>query len=294
MPNPFSWYFHRLPKPLHRLEVAANHATQLAVPFALFAPQPVADVAGVCIVVTQGWLMLSGNFSWLNALTMVLAFSAFDDDLLHHLLPVGHPAAGSPGWFQVVVLLVAAVILGLSYWPARNLISKGQRMNASFNPLHLVNTYGAFGSITRTREEIVVEGTNAGELNGDTVWVEYEFKGKPTDPRRRPPQVAPYHLRLDWLMWFAALSPGYADGWFGPFLVRLLENDGPTLRLLKRNPFPDHPPTYVRARLFRYRFTSRAERRETGAWWHRTFIGDYVRPLGAADMTGRRRGSMTG
>src|SRR5437764_1317723 len=283
MPNPFSWYFHRLPKPLHRLEVAANHATQLAVPFALFAPQPVADVAGVCIVVTQGWLMLSGNFSWLNALTMVLAFSAFDDDLLHHLLPVGHPAAGSPGWFQVVVLLVAAVILGLSYWPARNLISKGQRMNASFNPLHLVNTYGAFGSITRTREEIVVEGTNAGELNGDTVWVEYEFKGKPTDPRRRPPQVAPYHLRLDWLMWFAGFSSPMSNPWLLVLMERLLEGDRATLKLLRRNPFRGEPPTFVRASYYRYRFSTRAERKASGAWWVRTYVGEYVPPLTRQD-----------
>src|SRR4051794_2102490 len=113
MPNPLTWFFHHLPKPLHRVEVAANHFTQLVVPFALFAPQPVADVAGVCIVVTQGWLMLSGNFSWLNAITMVVAFSAFDDRFLHHLLPVGHPALGSagtpgsPGWFEVVVLVIA-------------------------------------------------------------------------------------------------------------------------------------------------------------------------------------------
>src|SRR5207249_7211807 len=121
MPNPLSWYFHRLPKRLHRIEVAANHFTQLVVPFLLFTPQPVAGAAGAVIVVTQGWLMLSGNFSWLNAITIVIAASAFDDRLLHHLVPVGHHhIAGSPGWYEVVVLTVAAAIAILSYWPARN------------------------------------------------------------------------------------------------------------------------------------------------------------------------------
>ncbi len=82
MPGPLSWFFHRLPKPVHRVEVVGNYVTQLVVPFGLFAPQPVAGVAGAIIVVTQLWLVLSGNFAWLNWLTILLAFSAIDDSLL--------------------------------------------------------------------------------------------------------------------------------------------------------------------------------------------------------------------
>ncbi|MGZ4206153.1 MAG: lipase maturation factor family protein, partial [Actinomycetota bacterium] len=102
---------------------------------------------------------------------------------------------------------------------------------------------------------------------------------KPGDPRRRPPQVAPYHLRLDWLMWFAALSRAYAQGWFVPLMVKLLENDRPTLTLLRTNPFPEQPPRYVRALLYRYRFTTRRERKETGAWWVRSYEGEYLSPV---------------
>jgi len=154
-------------------------------------------------------------------------------------------------------------------------------MNYSFTPLHLVNTYGAFGSVTRARHEIVVEGTSEPTLRAVTDWREYEFKGKPTDVRRRPPQIAPYHLRLDWLMWFAALSRGYAEPWLDRLLARLLENDRTTLKLLRDNPFPGEPPQYVRAVLYRYRFTTRQERRETGAWWHRTLVGQYHPPMRA-------------
>jgi hypothetical protein len=152
------------------------------------------------------------------------------------------------------------------------------RVYYSFNPLHLVNTYGAFGSITRTRLEVVIEGTGDQQIGPDTVWKEYGFKGKPDDPRRLPPQVAPYHLRLDWLMWFAALSPLYAQPWFPALLVKVLTGDPLTLRLLRVNPFPDTPPAFVRARLYRYRFTTWAQRRRTGAWWQRTLVGDYVPP----------------
>jgi hypothetical protein len=167
----------------------------------------------------------------------------------------------------------------LSYWPVRNLLGRSQLMNYSFNRLHLVGTYGAFGSVTRQRYELVVEGTDATEPTDDARWREYEFRGKPGDPRRRPPQVAPYHLRLDWLMWFAALSSGYATGWFQPFIGKLLEGDRATLRLLRHNPFPDKPPTWVRARYYLYRFTTWPERRETGAWWVRELMGEYLRPV---------------
>lgn len=151
-------------------------------------------------------------------------------------------------------------------------------MNTSFDPLHLVNAYGAFGTITRVRYEVVVEGTAETELTDAVRWQEYGFKGKPGDVRRLSRQFAPYHLRLDWLMWFAALSPAHAAPWFGPFMERLLENDRDTLRLLRHNPFPDAPPAHIRARLFRYRFTTWRELRESGAWWHREPVGLYFPP----------------
>src|SRR5207253_11118516 len=104
----------------------------------------------------------------------------------------------------------------------------------------------------------------------------YALQGTPGTRPRRPPPIAPYHLRLDWLMWFAAISPGYADGWFVPLLHRLRDGDESPLKLLRHNPFPDSPPIAIRARFYRYRFTTRAERKATGEWWHRTFIGDFA------------------
>ncbi|MGW7662864.1 lipase maturation factor family protein [Streptomyces sp. NPDC054756] len=273
MPGPLSWFFHHLPKPLHRIEVAANHVTQLVVPFLLFAPQPVATAAAALMIATQLWLVLSGNFAWLNWITIVLALSvvAFPAD------PPDRPDA--PLWYEVTVLVVVAVLVGLSYRPVANMISRRQVMNRSFDPLHLVNTYGAFGSVSRVRYEVVIEGTTDTAPREDSDWREYEFKGKPGDPRRWPRQFAPYHLRLDWLMWFAALSPSYAGSWFGTLMERLLENDRATLRLLRRSPFPaDEPPRFVRARLFRYRYTTWRELRETGACWERTYVREYLPP----------------
>ncbi|MCP8710736.1 lipase maturation factor family protein [Streptomyces cellulosae] len=273
MPGPLSWFFHHLPKPLHRAEAAANHVTQLMVPFLLFAPQPVASVAAALMIVTQLWLVLSGNFAWLNWITIVLALPAV-------AWPSDPPPVGdAPLWYVVVVLAVSALLLALSYAPVRNMLSRRQVMNRSFDPLHLVNTYGAFGTVGRVRHEVVLEGTADEVPREDSDWREYEFKGKPGDPKRWPRQYAPYHLRLDWLMWFAALSPAYASPWFGGLVERLLENDPDTLRLLRRSPFPaDAPPRHIRARLFRYRFTTWRELRETGACWERTYVREFLPP----------------
>ena len=279
MPGPLSWYFHRLPAALHKVEVAGNHVTQLIVPFALFLPQPVAGIAAGIMIVTQLWLVLSGNFSWLNWMAIVLGLSVLPDGFWRRVFPLGAaPITATPLWWAVLVVAVTVLVVVLSWWPAKNLLSRNQAMNASFDRLHLVNAYGAFGSVTRIRWEVVVEGTDDPRPGPETVWREYEFKGKPGDVRRRPRQFAPYHLRLDWLMWFAALSPGYAQPWFPGFVTRLLAGDRATLKLLRHNPFPDAPPRYVRARLFRYRFTTRAERRETGHWWVRTPEAGFMPP----------------
>ena len=288
MPGPLSWFFHHLPKPLHRVEAAGNHFAQLVVPFGLFAPQPVAGIAGAIVVVTQLWLVASGNFAWLNWLTILLGCSAIDARSLAALLPIRQPAlTEAPRWFAALVIVFAGLTLILSYWPVRNMISRGQRMNMSFNPFHLINTYGAFGSIGRTRREVVIEGTDEPAITEQTVWKEYEFKGKPGAVRRLPRQWAPYHLRLDWLMWFAAISPQYAYSWLQPFMLRLLQNDAATLRLLRHNPFSADPPRYVRAQLYRYRFTTAAELRRDHTWWHRTLESGYAAPIslteGAAD-----------
>jgi Lipase maturation factor len=283
MPNPLSWFFHHLPRPLHRVEVLGNFFAQLILPFGLFLPQPFASVAAVLMILTQLYLVVSGNYAWLNWLTIVACVAGIADPAGAAGAAAAGAFAATPPWFTAVVVGMAGLVVVLSWWPVRNMASPGQAMNASFNPFHIVNTYGAFGSVGRTRYEVIVEGA-ADETPADDGWREYGFKGKPGNPRRVPPQVAPYHHRLDWQIWFIPLSPIYAGDWFLLFLVRLLEGDARTLRLLRINPFPDVPPALVRARLFHYRYSSWREWRETGRWWVRTLAEEYIPPFGLADV----------
>jgi hypothetical protein len=294
MPNPVSWFVHHLPRWAHRGEVLGNHVVQLGLPVLLFAPQPVASLAAGGIVLSQLWLVVTGNFAWLNWITIVLAAAAVDDTSFRWLGGIVVPALRTvpddggtgpgeqPLWFVVVVLAVMALLVVLSYWPARNLLRRRQLMNASFNPFHLVNAYGAFGTVTKERYEVIVEGSDSVgsrvDPRAESDWRAYEFRGKPGDVARLPGQFAPYHLRLDWLMWFLAL--GSRDTrWFEVFLARLLQGDRAALRLLAHNPFPEHPPRYVRARIFLYRFSTPAERRVSHDWWVRSEVGTLVPPV---------------
>ena len=276
MPNPLSWYFHWLPHSVLTGGVVFNHIAEIIVPFLYFAPQPFAGVAGLLTIAFQGVLIVSGNLSWLNWLTVTLCIPTLDHRFLSWL-PITPPALHEPSLVhRGAIYALAAVVAVLSVAPTLNMLSASQIMNTSFEPFHLVNTYGAFGSITRTRYEIVIEGTDDQELTSSTKWREYEFKGKPGDPRRLAPQIAPYHLRLDWLMWFEAFSPRPQNEWFITLLQRLLQGDPNTLSLFAMNPFPDHAPRFLRARYYRYRFTDAEERDRTGRWWNRELAGEYV------------------
>lgn len=283
MPGPLSRQAHLLPRWFHKGEVLGNHFAQLIVPWFLFAPllglwvpgawpAIVGAVAAAIVIATQVWLVVTGNFAWLNWATIVLAFSAIG------LPGIGAPAGSAPNdppWlvdgiplpWLIVTTAVGLLYLVLSWWPLRNLFARRQLMNASFNRYQLANAYGAFGTVTKERIEIVVEGTSDEDPDAGT-WHEYGFKGKPGDLRRIPRQFAPYHLRLDWLMWFLPLGHSL-DDWFTAFLVKLLEGDPATLRLLARDPFDGARPVWVRAVSYRYRFTTRAEFRESRARWAR-------------------------
>ena len=289
LPNPLSWYFHRLPGWFHRFSAMYSHFVQVVAPFALFAPQPAASIAGVVLISQQLILIVSGNYAWLNWLTVVLGFSAFDDRVLAWVLPLHAQALGAqPLPFAILIWTVSAATVAMSIKPAMNLISKDQMMNYSYNPFHLVGAYGAFGNVGKERYEIVIEGTSDRVVTPQSEWREYGFKGKPGNPLQSPPQVAPYHLRLDWLIWFLPFSvTRTGDGirvwghelWFIRFVRRLLEGEQSILRLMAKNPFAKEPPTFVRALFYEYRYTSAEEKRRTGAWWTRRLLGVYLAPV---------------
>ncbi|WP_445666123.1 lipase maturation factor family protein [Fodinibius sp. AD559] len=285
MPNPLSRFFHLLPEKIHKFETLCNHIVQLGAVWLLFLPQPFATIGALLIILSQLYLIISGNYAWLNWLTLLLAFSGISNQYLAFLMPVSLPPELYDSFIlEIISMIVGIIVAYLSIGPIKNLISPQQRMNASFNPLHLVNTYGAFGSVTRTRYEIVIEGTTDHQLDTKTTWKAYEFKGKPGNPKQIPSQWAPYHLRLDWQIWFAAMTSIRSNTWLLKFIYKLLKADKDILKLLSNNPFNNKSPNYIRVRLFQYQFTSQKEYKETGNWWRRSFERIYLPPQSTDDL----------
>jgi hypothetical protein len=289
LPNPLSWYFHRIPAVLHRFSALFSHFVQIIVPFGLFAPQPIASIAGGLIIFHQLWLIISGNYSWLNWLTAILGVAGFSDRILRVALPMTVPQLlARPLPFQIVLDGIGVATVLLSIQPLLNLFSSNQLMNFSYNRFHLVNAYGAFGRVGRDRYEIAIEGTREHVITPDTQWQEYGFRAKPGDPMRTPPQVAPYHLRLDWLIWFLPFSVAVTGGgilisrhdlWFLRLIKKLLMAEPAILTLMGTNPFAGQRPVFLRALFYQYRYTSRQERRASGAWWNRRLLGVYLQPV---------------
>ena len=288
IPSPISRYLHFAPHWFHKFGTAWNHFVELVVPWFSFGSRWARHIAGILLVSFQVFLVISGNLSFLNYVTIIPFVACFDDTFWRRLLPSwlvrrSGETEASRAQFAVSLALFA-VVAYLSIAPVTNLISNQQLMNYSFDPLDLVNTYGAFGSVGRERDEIVFEGTADTIITGDTKWKEYEFKAKPGDPERSPPFVAPYQPRIDWQIWFAAMASPADYPWTLHFVWRLLHNDPGTLSLLSSNPFPDMPPHYIRARLYRYEF---APIREHG-WWRRQAIGEWLPALSTDDEQFRR------
>jgi len=292
-PSPLSWLIHQAPPWFHSIGVLFNHFVELVVPFFAFGPRRVRHVAGVLLVLFQVLLILSGNLSFLNWLTIGVCIACFDDQLLGKLATARRRAriaeleAGAAERAtrveRGVIYGLAAVVLSLSPFPVTNMISSRQLMNASFDPLHLVNTYGAFGSVDRVRHEVILEGTSDRVLGPHTRWKEYELPCKPGDVRRAPCFITPWHFRLDWQMWFAALpGAGYdTEPWIVRLVDQLLSGNREVARLFARDPFPRRPPRFIRAQLYRYEFTRLGDRSD--AWWKRRFVTEYLRPLSRGD-----------
>jgi lipase maturation factor len=289
-PSPLSWCLHQMPRGFHVLGTAFNHFVEVVVPLFVFGPRRVRRAAGCLLVLFQVILIASGNLSFLNWLTIVPALACFDDAFLARLLPkrdregvLARAHASSPPSrlhrrFSVGYAIAVAV---LSIGPVLNLFSSSQAMNASFDPLHLVNTYGAFGTVSRVRDEIILQGTRDEEPTDAAHWQEYEFPCKPGDPTRRPCLVTPYHYRLDWQMWFAAMSSYDEEPWIVVLVDKLLRGDRTVTKLLAKDPFTDSPPRWVRAELYRYEFTRSGE---GAAWWRRRRLGEYMRPVALGDL----------
>jgi len=284
LPTPLAWYFYQLPEWFQRVSVGFLFFVELVVPLLLLAPRRIRFLAAFAITLLQVLILLTGNYAFFNVLTIALCMFAFDDVVLGKVLPkriLGRQSYSSQKrpwlvvWRAVCMSVVSLVLFTSGFEMAGELSGRhwapADTVIRTIAPFEIVNTYGLFAVMTTSRPEIIVEGSNDG-----VTWLAYEFKYKPGELTRRPLWVEPHQPRLDWQMWFAALGNYQSDPWILHFLERLLEGSPQVLALLKRNPFPNAPPRYIRAQVYDYRFTTPEARKVTGEWWHREWKGGYV------------------
>lgn len=273
LPNPLSHFFHNLPKFFHRLSCTVMFLIELIIPFFLFLPGKGHELAFFSFAFLQVMIILTGNYAYFNLLTLTLCIPLLTNDVFgagpgQDLAGGGIVARGIDGIFLFLTLLNVLVVIEKM---------TGNRFIPPFfnflRRLFLINSYGLFAVMTKKRCEIVIEGS----LNGE-VWEEYSFHWKVGNQNRIPSQVAPYQPRLDWQMWFAALT-NKPPTWFRRLVYCLLENQNEVKALLKTCPFGDQAPKYIRANLYRYTFTNSKTLKETGDYWEREFIGNYMLPV---------------
>ncbi len=294
IPNPVSWFMHWLPGWVLKCSTFIMFSIEFGCPVLILFGRwgrmaACLGISGLMIIV-----ILTGNYCFFNLLVLALCLLLLNDALVKKILSkkflsrqeVSAPSASLNRviWWtkQGMIICVALIIILISAinfnnrWAApRSSPGPIALLMKYAGPFALTNSYGLFAVMTKTRPEIILEGSNDGR-----VWQAYEFKWKIGDLKRRPPQVAAHQPRLDWQMWFAAMGSNYQHSpWTVSLMQKLLEGSKPVVDLLGTNPFPDQPPKLVRALIYEYKFTDAKTRRETGQWWERKLLGLFCPPL---------------
>jgi len=177
IPSPISRYLHFAPHWFHNVETAWNHFIELVVPWFSFTPRTARHIAGVLLITFQIFLIISGNLSFLNYVTIIPFLACFDDTFFRRILPKSLVRRAEEAAQQAkpcrvqngVAIALSILVVYLSIAPVLNLVSNRQVMNSSFDPLDLVNTYGAFGCVGKERYEIIIEGTDDSLNSGNTI-----------------------------------------------------------------------------------------------------------------------------
>jgi hypothetical protein len=281
LPTVIGWWSDQHPEWFKKFSVAFCLVVEIIAPFFIWAPRRVRHIAAGLLLALQIVIAATGNYCFFNLLTIALCLLLLDDALFSRWAGTASRHRGIRGPRSaralpaIVVLLVTlpinAMFLISAIKPDREWPRPIATVADYVAPFRIVNGYGLFRVMTKSRPEIIIEGSSDGNE-----WLPYEFRWKPGALNQAPRWVAPHQPRLDWQMWFAALGNYRQNPWFVSLLERLLRNTPEVTQLLAHNPFPDNPPRYIRARVYEYRFTTWAEHRASGAWWKREESGEYL------------------
>jgi len=295
LPTALGWWADQGPEWFKHFSVAFCLVVEIIVPFFIWAPRRLRVIAGALLIFLQLVIGATGNYNFFNLLTIALCLLLIDDSIWRRQSGAVQTNGGTHSVVSycfadrlsayaaiVVIVLISPVNVRLIYGafePEDEWSPLLGQMLARAESFRLVNGYGLFRVMTKDRKEIVIEGSADG-----IDWKPYEFKWKPGDVMRAPGWCQPHQPRLDWQMWFAALGSYRQNPWFVQTLIALLHGRPQAVALFQTNPFPETPPRFVRATIYRYRFTTVEEHRQTGAWWKREELGEYLPGISLEDV----------
>jgi lipase maturation factor 1 len=295
LPTVIGWWADQSPEWFKKFSVAFCLVVEIIVPFFIWAPRRLRLLACGFLIFLQIMIAATGNYCFFNLLTIALCLLLINDVAWRRQrgalqadggtrAVVSHYLADRLSAYAAVAVIVLTLPLNarLIYGAFKPEAAWSRLLGSVYaraEAFRIVNGYGLFRVMTKDRREIVIEGSADG-----IEWKPYEFKWKPGDVMRAPGWCAPHQPRLDWQMWFAALGSYRENSWFVQAVICLLHGKPEVTALLERNPFPQSPPRYVRATFNRYRFTTLEEHRETGAWWKRQELGEYLPSVSLEDV----------
>jgi len=301
LPTVVAWWADQSPEWFKKFSVALCLIIEIVVPFFIWAPRRLRLLACGLLIFLQVVIGVTGNYNFFNLLTIALCLLLIDDAMWRRQRSALQTNGGTravvshyfpdrfASYLAIVVIIVALPINLRLIYGAFEPLAEWPRflgaVNARIQPLRVLNEYGLFRVMTLDRKEIVIEGSADG-----IDWKPYEFKWKPGDVMRAPGWCQPHQPRLDWQMWFAALGSPREQIWFSQLVIGLLRGKAPVGALFEKNPFLGSPPRYIRAKFYRYRFTTAEEHRQTGAWWKREELGEYLPSVSLEDIQGAGSG----
>jgi lipase maturation factor 1 len=302
LPTIFAWWADKHPEWFKHFSVAFCLFVEIIIPFLIWMPRRLRLIACGVLIFLQLTIAMTGNYCFFNLLTIALCLLLVDDAVWRveerppassanppasqelaprrRLRAGGRPPFGRipSRWHELLPVIVLIITLPLNAWLIFSAFKPEAEWPRSIavvyervEPFRIANGYGLFRVMTKDRREIILEGSADG-----IAWRPYEFKWKPGGVKRPPGWCAPHQPRLDWQMWFAALGSPQQNPWFLRLVLCLLEGKSDVIKLLEQNPFPAAPPRYIRATFYRYRFTTADEHRQSGAWWKREELGEYL------------------
>lgn len=289
MPTPVAYYFHQVPSVLKWLAEVGLFISEVFVPFAVFGKKKLRTLSFWTFVLISVLIQLNGNYGYFNILSIVVALTILKDNdfelfkkQTRTAAPIRIGVPRFPTWIlsaQITWQMLYSIYVfdPTPYSPQNHLNimfntweTDSKVLNVLYEPFRWIgywrvsNPYGVFKGIPKYHGEIRFSGS----LDGKE-WKDYEFRFVPSGKTDQLGFFAPYYPRLDHLMFYETLSESNCrhnplnqfyslqNAWSCNFVNALLSNNRHVTKLMKKNPFEEQPPQYIRTEVYRLSFDER-------------------------------------